>query len=404
VWKGYVGGRDNEAPEVETKVPAAKLTELLEAQARLPEDFHPHPTLEKNFLKNRREMAKGQRPLDWTGAESLAFATLAVEGNRIRMSGQDSTRGTFSQRHAVLHDYLDGHRYFPLKHLSKDQASVEIYNSPLSESGVLGFEYGYSLDTPDGLVLWEAQFGDFVNVAQVIIDQFIASAETKWRRLSGLVLLLPHGFEGMGPEHSSARLERFLSLGADHNIQVMNLTTPAQYFHALRRQVLRKWRKPLVIMTPKSLLRHPAAVSPLDDLAQGQFQQVIPDSQPDRPNVEGVILCSGKIYYELEKERQDLGRQDVALVRMEQLYPLPLDSLKAALAPYRDGTPVYWVQEEPENHGAWRFLLARYGTELFDRLPFSGIYRRCSASPATGSASAHKMEQKELLMQAFGCI
>jgi 2-oxoglutarate dehydrogenase E1 component len=404
VWKGYVGGRDNEAPEVDTSVPKQKLIDLLEAQTRLPEDFHPHPTLDKNFLKNRREMTKGQRPLDWAAAESLAFASLAVEGNRIRMSGQDSTRGTFSQRHAVLHDYQDGHRYFPLKHLSKDQASVEIYNSPLSESGVLGFEYGYSLDTPDGLVLWEAQFGDFVNVAQVIIDQFIASAETKWRRLSGIVLLLPHAFEGMGPEHSSARLERFLSLGADHNIQVVDLTTPAQYFHVLRRQVLRKWRKPLVIMTPKSLLRHPAAVSPLEDLAGGQFQQIIPDSQPNRPNVEGVILCSGKIYYELEKERQDLGRQDVSIVRMEQLYPLPLDALKTALAPYADGTPVYWVQEEPENQGAWRFLLARYGTELFDRLPFSGIYRRCSASPATGSASAHKMEQKELLMQAFGCI
>jgi len=403
VWKGYMGGRDADAPEVETGLDQARLSELLEAQTRLPADFHPHPKAVR-FLESRREMARGERPLDWAAGESLAFASLAEAGYRIRLSGQDSTRGTFSQRHAVLHDYTDGHRYTPLEHLSKSQAPVEILNSPLSEAAVLGFDYGYSLDYPHGLVMWEAQFGDFVNAAQVIIDQFIASAETKWNRLSGIVLLLPHGFEGMGPEHSSARLERFLSLAAECNMQIINPTTPAQYFHALRRQVLRPWRKPLVVMTPKSLLRLPKAVSTLADCAKGHFEKIIADENPERPNVDGVLLCTGKLYYELEKEREDRGRQDVAIVRMEQLYPLPFPQLKAALAPYKDGTPVYWVQEEPENMGAWRFLLARFGGELFDRLPFAGVYRRASPSPATGSASAHKLEQKELLMQAFACI
>jgi len=403
VWKGYVGGRDADVKEVETSVDRAELSRLMESLTHVPSDFHPHPKIER-ILEARREMAHGTKPLDWAAGEALAFATLATAGYRIRMSGQDCTRGTFSQRHAVLHDYQDGHRYTPLQHLAKGQGPVEIFNSPLSEAGVLGFEYGYSLDCPNGLVLWEAQFGDFVNAAQVIIDQFIASAETKWRRLSGLVMLLPHGFEGMGPEHSSARLERFLSLAADCNMQIMNPSTPAQYFHALRRQVVRPWRKPLVVMTPKSLLRHPKAVSPLTDCSSGGFEKVIADDQPDRPHVEGVLLCSGKLYYELAQEREDLGRHDVAIVRMEQLYPLPMEALRKTLSRYKDGTPVYWVQEEPENMGAWRFLLARFGADLFDRWPFSGISRRASPSPATGSASSHRMEQKELLMQAFGCI
>ncbi len=403
VWKDYVGGRDADVKEVETAMDVVRLGELLDSQTRLPADFHPHPKIQR-FLEARREMARGERPLDWAAGEALALASLADAGYRIRLSGQDSARGTFSQRHAVLHDFNDGHRYTPLQHISKGQAPVEILNSPLSEAGVLGFEYGYSLDCPNGLVLWEAQFGDFVNAAQVIVDQFIASAETKWRRLSGLTLLLPHGFEGLGPEHSSARLERFLELAADSNMQIIDPTTPAQYFHALRRQVLRPWRKPLVIMTPKSLLRHPKAISSLDECAAGRFNKVIPDVLENRPGTEGVLLCSGKLYYELEKEREDLGRQDVAIVRLEQLYPPPMEPLTLALARYQDGTPVYWVQEEPENMGAWRYLLARFGGELFDRLPFSGIYRRASPSPATGSASSHRMEQKELLMQAFGCI
>ena len=403
IWRGFLGGRENQVPDVDTGVDRAQLVALLEADARVPADFHPHPKIQK-ILDHRLEMAHGQKPLDWAAGEMLALGSLAIEGHRVRLTGQDSTRGTFSHRHAVLHDHENGQRYESLEHLAEGQAPVEIYNSPLSEIAVLGFEYGYSLDCPDGLVAWEAQFGDFVNVAQVIIDQFISSAETKWRRLSGLVLLLPHGFEGMGPEHSSARLERFLAMSADHNIQVIVPSTPAQFFHAIRRQVVRPWRKPLVVMTPKSLLRHPRAVSTLEDCATGRFQRVILDDNPQRPNVEGVLLCGGKIYYELEKERSDRGRQDVAIVRLEQMYPLPMAELTAALAPYKDGTPVYWVQEEPENMGAWRFLLARFRYELFDRLPFAGIYRRASSSPATGSASSHKLEQKELLMQAFGCI
>ncbi len=403
VWKNYVGGRESEVAEADTTIDREKLAALLEAQTQVPADFGPHPKIHK-LLEARREMAVGKRPLDWAAAEAVALASLAEAGYRVRLSGQDTARGTFSQRHAVLHDFRDGHSYTPLQHLSPGQAPVEIINSPLSEAGVLGFEYGYSLDCPNGLVAWEAQFGDFVNAAQVIVDQFIASAETKWNRLSGIVLLLPHGFEGMGPEHSSARLERFLELASANNMQIIQPTTPAQYFHALRRQVLRLWRKPLVVMTPKSLLRHPQAVSSLEECASGEFQRVIPDVQPDRPNVEGVLLCSGKLYYELDREREERARADVAIVRLEQFYPVPMEQLRAALAPYRDGTPVYWVQEEPENMGAWRFLLARFGGELFDRLPFSSVFRRASPSPATGSASSHKMEQKELLMQAFGCI
>jgi 2-oxoglutarate dehydrogenase E1 component len=259
------------------------------------------------------------------------------------------------------------------------------------------------LDCPDGLVLWEAQFGDFVNAAQVIIDQFIVSAEDKWRRLSGIVLLLPHGFEGMGPEHSSARMERFLQLAAKDNIQVANLSTPAQYFHCLRRQVLRVWRKPLVLMMPKSLLRHPKCISSLEDLAHGRFQRVIPDVAPEgRTSVDRVLLCSGKIYYELDQKRQELKKHNVAIVRVEQLYPLPKEPLKTALADYRDGTPVFWVQEEPENMGAWRFLKVHLGERLFDRFPFAGIHRQSAASPATGSASSHKLEQEKILNDALG--
>jgi 2-oxoglutarate dehydrogenase E1 component len=303
----------------------------------------------------------------------------------------------------VLHDYQDGRRYTPLEHLSPKQGPVDIQNSPLSEIATMGFEYGYSLDWPDGLIAWEAQFGDFCNVAQVIVDQFIASAEDKWRRLSGLVLLLPHGFEGQGPEHSSARLERFLSLGAEDNLQVVYPTTPAQYFHVLRRQVLRRWRKPLVIMTPKSLLRHPLAVSTLDELATGSFQRVLPDSGPEaEPNtVSRIILCTGKIYYELLKYRHDAGRNDMPILRLEQLYPLNTALLESALAGYPEGTPVFWVQEEPENMGAWRYLKVLFGDRLFGRFPFSGLYRAASASPATGSQNSHKIEQERLLEAAF---
>lgn len=400
-WSFYIGGREREAADVDTGFKKEELSALLEAQTHLPDDFHPHPKVER-IIESRREMAAGTKPLDWSAGENLAFATLSVGGLRVRLTGQDCERGTFSHRHAVLHDTEDGHEYMPLAHLAPDQAPMEIVNSPLSEAGVLGFEYGYSLDCPDGLVMWEAQFGDFVNAAQVVIDQFIVSAEDKWNRLSGIVMLLPHGFEGQGPEHSSARLERFLLMCAKDNMQVANLTTPAQVFHCLRRQVLRVWRKPLVIMTPKSLLRHPQCVSSLDDLATGSFQRVIGDPLLDgkRP-IERVLLCSGKIYYELAQKRAELKREDVGIVRVEQLYPLPKEALRTALANVPDGTQMYWVQEEPENMGAWRFFRAHFGQKLLDRWPVSGVYRQSAASPATGSASSHRLEQAKLLAAAF---
>jgi 2-oxoglutarate dehydrogenase E1 component len=402
IWTGYVGGSEADVPRIESGLDDASARRLLARLAEVPEGFHVHPKLER-FLQARRDMAAGERPLDWASAEALAFASLAVEGHRVRLSGQDSERGTFSQRHAVLHDVDDGRRWMPLGHLDPDQAPVEIVNSPLSESGVLGFEYGYSLDYPEALVLWEAQFGDFINAAQVIVDQFLASAEDKWRRLSGLALLLPHGFEGQGPEHSSARLERFLLLAADENLQIVNLSTPAQYFHALRRQVLRRWRKPLVVMTPKSLLRHPRCVSPLKEATHGGFQRMIGDVRPsaDPRGVRRVLMCSGKLYYELAERRERDGRDDVALVRLEQFYPLCLPDLEQLLAPYPQQVPVVWVQEEPENMGAWRFLQARFCKGLPSGHVLLGLHRRDSASPATGSAASHRLEQEEILSRAF---
>ncbi len=401
LWSHYYGGPEHQAEDVDTFVDQPRLEQLLQRLTHLPTSFTPHRKIAK-WLGNRAEMAQGHTPLDWSAAEALALATLATEGHRVRMTGQDSHRGTFSHRHAVLHDFENGDTYMPLGHLTPDQAPVEIINSPLSEVAVLGFEYGYSLDCPDGLTIWEAQFGDFCNVAQMIIDQFIASAEDKWGRLSGLVLLLPHGFEGMGPEHSSARLERFLSLAAEDNMQIVNPTTPAQYFHCLRRQVVRRWRKPLITMTPKSLLRHPKVQSPLEDLAAGRFQRILPDVDGTNRNVTRVLLCSGKIYYELEQRREASGRSDVAILRLEQLYPLDDENVRRHLEPYPAETPVFWVQEEPENMGAWHFLLVRYGQRLLGRHPFAGIARAPSASPATGSASSHKLEQEHILSEAFG--
>jgi 2-oxoglutarate dehydrogenase E1 component len=400
-WKNYFGGPEP-ADEPIANVEKSKLADLLEAQTRLPADFHPHPKIQR-VLEARQKMARSEQALDWAAAESLAFATLATSGVRVRLSGEDSGRGTFSHRHAVLHDFEDGHLYTPLQHLAPDQAPVDIWNSPLSETGVLGFDYGYSLDCPGGLILWEAQFGDFVNAAQVIIDQFLVSAEKKWDHLSGLVLLLPHGLEGQGPEHSSARPERFLRQAAEDNIQVAYPTTPAQYYHLLRRQALRRWRKPLVVLTPKSLLRHPKSVSPLDELANGQFQRIIPDEPPDAAaKIQRVLLCSGKIYFELLEQREKLKRNDVAILRVEQLYPLSDEVLQSALAKYADGTPVFWVQEEPANMGAWYDFRVRFGERLCGRWPFAGVSRPASASPASGSANAHKREQAAVLAQAFG--
>jgi 2-oxoglutarate dehydrogenase E1 component len=394
------GGAEPAGEEIKTGVEREKLKVLLRSLSKVPNGFHLHPKLKK-LLHSREQMAAGEMPLDWAAAEALALASLAQEGVRIRMSGQDSERGTFSHRHAVLHDYESGEKYFSLQHVSPGQAPVEIINSPLSETGVLGFEYGYSLDCPKALVLWEAQFGDFWNVAQPIVDQFIASGEDKWQQLSGLVLLLPHGFEGAGPEHSSARLERFLWLAAEDNIQVVNPTTPAQLFHCLRRQALRPWRKPLAAMTPKSLLRHEKVVSSLDDLAHGRFQSVLPDTQASTNAVKRVLLCSGKVYYDLAEHREQNKRNDVAIVRVEQLYPLKHELLQRALDPYADGTPVFWVQEEPANMGAWNFMRIHFGEILFGKFPFTGVARAVSATPATGSAKRHKQEQAEIIHRAF---
>lgn len=402
LWAGYRGGPESEAEELHTGVERERLAKVLEGLTVVPPSFQVHPKIAR-MLEARVEMARGRRPLDWAAAEAAAFATLALDGYRVRLSGQDAERGTFSHRHLVLHDVETGESYQPIAHLSPGQAPVDVYNSPLSEAGVLGFDYGYSLDWPDGLVMWEAQFGDFSNSAQVIIDQFIVSAEDKWRRLSGLTLLLPHGFEGMGPEHSSARLERFLQLAGEDNIQIAVPTTPAQCFHLLRRQTMRRWRKPLVVMTPKSLLRHPKVVSPLEEFETGTFQRVLADPWPQLgEKIERVLLCSGKIYYDLESQREALGRHDVMIVRVEQLYPFPHEPLRAALGRVAEGTPVYWVQDEPENMGAWRYLRVLFLERLFGRYPFAGIHRHESASPATGSASSHKLEQTQLLTHAFG--
>jgi 2-oxoglutarate dehydrogenase E1 component len=400
VWGRYKGGFDRDVEDVDTAAPRERLVACLEALARTPEDFQPHPKIQR-ILEQRLEMARGERLLDWAAGEALALATLAVEGYRVRLSGQDSGRGTFSHRHAILHDYRDGRPYESLQHVAPGQAPVEIVNSPLSEAGVLGFEYGYSWAWPDGLVLWEAQFGDFCNAGQVIVDQFLASAEDKWGTLSGLTLLLPHGFEGLGPEHSSARLERFLLLAAENNIQIVNPTTPAQMFHVLRRQVLRPWRKPLVVMTPKSLLRNPVVVSPLEELASGRFERVLGDPEANPEKTERILLCSGKIYYDLVQYRQEKKREDVAIVRLEQLYPIWEDRLGDALSRCSPSAPLFWVQEEPENMGAWRYIRTRFGERLLGRWPLKAVTREPSASPATGSPNAHKMEQQELLRQAF---
>jgi 2-oxoglutarate dehydrogenase E1 component len=398
LWSTYHGGPDETIDEVDTNVPRAKLVSLIERLSELPAGFSAHPKVRDNVILARKKAVLEDKPFDWGTAEHLAFASLLAGGTNIRLSGQDARRGTFAHRHAALHDTVTGSRYCPLAEIGPGR--FEVYDSPLSEAGVLGFEYGYSLDTPDGLVLWEAQFGDFLNGAQVIVDQFIVSAEDKWLRLSGLVLLLPHGYEGQGPEHSSARVERFLQMCAQDNIQVCNLTTPAQLFHALRRQVLRPWRKPLVVFTPKSLLRAKDATSTLADLSKGGFQRVIPDASVDPRSVKRVLLCSGKVYYDLVAARKARGREDVAIVRLEQLYPMN-ETLIEALSPYADGTKLVWVQEEPRNMGPWYFLNANLRQKIGDRLPLSVVSRPADASPATGSKASHDLEQKRLIEEAF---
>ncbi len=400
LWQSYRGGPDSECPEADTAVSRERLLALADKLIETPDDFNVHAKA-KRFLKERRERAIGEKPLDWGTAEILAYATLLEEGTRVRLSGQDVRRGTFSHRHAVLFDSITGRRYMPLMHVGEELSKIEVWDSPLSEAGVLGFEYGYSLDSPDALVIWEAQFGDFANTAQVIIDQFLSSSEDKWHRLSGLTLLLPHGFEGQGPEHSSARLERFLALCAEDNMQVANLTTPAQVFHCLRRQVLRPYRKPLVIMSPKSLLRHPDATSTIDDLTQGGFKRIIPDLSVDPANVRRIILCTGKVYYDLLAARTRQKRDDVALIRLEQLYPLRPSEIQDVLAPFKSGTDLVWTQEEPWNSGGWYHINARLPAILQGRFVIRCVSRAESASPATGSNAAHKLEQERLVQEAL---
>ncbi len=401
LWSHYKGGPDASVPDAKTAVPLEKLRDLLLRSTALPANFTAHEKVAA-LLQTRRKLAEagGEAvPFDWGTGEHLAIAALLDEGTSVRFSGQDVRRGTFSHRHAGLVDVKTGARLSPAAQVAKGKARFEIYDSPLSEAGVVGFDYGFSLDAPDWLVCWEAQFGDFVNGAQVLIDQFICSAEDKWGRLSGLTMLLPHGFEGQGPEHSSARLERFLQLCAEDNIQVCNLSTPAQYFHALRRQILRPLRKPLVIMTPKSLLRHKGAVSTLTDLSDGHFQRVIGDPTIDTQKARKVLLCSGKVYFDLLAAREARKLDNVAIIRVEQLYPLPETELQHQLALYREGTPLVWVQEEPFNMGAWYFLRARWPAAL--RKLSDCVARPESASPATGSHSSHKYEQTLLCDQAL---
>lgn len=401
LWLAYRGGKDRSIPDVPTAVEQSKLEDYLLKLGSIPESFVIHPKLKRLVLEKRQHAARGEAPLDWGTAENLAYASLLAEGAPIRLTGQDVGRGTFSHRHAVLHDHDTDELYIPLNSVSKGQARFQVWNSPLTETAVLGYEFGFSLDAPDTLVLWEAQFGDFANVAQMVFDQFISSSEDKWEKLNHLVMLLPHGFEGQGPEHSSARLERFLQTAAEDNICVANLTTPAQLFHILRRQILRPLRKPLVIMSPKSLLRHHACVSPLSDFSSGAFHRVLPDNVVDPTKVKRILLCSGKIYYDLAAYRHDRCREDVAVVRVEQLYPFPDDNLRTALSIYARGTPVLWVQEEPANMGAQGYMRLHFGESLYDRFPFLSISRPESASPATGSSASHRIEQDGIIEQAF---
>ena len=400
-WETYTDGLISD--EVATGVPRERLEALLTAANAVPAGFTPHAKV-KRLVAQRLDVARGERPVDWAMGEQAAFASLVAEGFRVRLAGQDSGRGTFSQRHAVWSDVRTGAEHYPLQHIAPDQARCDVIDSSLSEFAVLGFEYGYSLDTPDGLVLWEAQFGDFVNGAQVILDQFITSAEQKWGRLSGLVMLLPHGFEGQGPEHSSARLERFLLQCAQDNIQVANCSTPANYFHILRRQVVRHVRKPLVLMTPKSLLRHAACVSSLDDLATGGFQRVIPDpSAPSARSTRKVILCSGHVYYDLRAamDADPAAAKGIALHRVELLYPFPGPEVVALLKGVPAKAEVLWVQEEPRNMGAWPAV----HEWLRDALPAGRtlryVGRPAAASPATGSHSQHKREVDAYLADAL---
>jgi len=396
-WTGYEVGRWNRSLEVDTGVDAGRLAWVADRIASYPKDFAIHPKV-KRLLDQRRAIGQGEQPLDYGTAEGLAFGTLLTEGIPVRLAGEDSRRGTFNQRHAVFFDTRTERPYIPLEHLSENQARFEVYNSPLSEAAGLSFEYGYSRDYPETLTLWEAQFGDFANGAQVVIDQFIVAGQDKWALPSGLVLLLPHGYEGQGPEHSSARIERYLQLTARDNIQVCQPSTAAQYFHLLRRQALRRWRKPLVVFTPKSMLRHPDAVSPLADLTLPRFLSVVPDSETD--GAKRVLVATGKIGHELRRERKRRQDHSTAILLLDQLYPFPEADLAEQLALHPQVREIVWVQEEPANMGALHHVLPRL-RQMAPDCAVRSVKRSASPSPATGSAKAHELEQRAILELAF---
>ncbi len=399
-WTPYLAG--DSATPVATGVALETIRQLWEKIGDLPQGFELHPSVAK-IMSNRRKMAAGALSIDWGFAETMAYATLVNEGHGIRLSGQDSGRGTFFHRHAVIHNQKDGETYVPLRHLSDAQANFLVINSLLSEEAVLAFEYGYATTDPRTLVIWEAQFGDFANNAQVVIDQFISAGEQKWARLCNLVLFLPHGFEGQGPEHSSARLERYLQLCAQHNMQVCVPTTSAQIFHLLRRQMLQSCRKPLIIMTPKSLLRHRLAMNTLDDLSEGRFQRVIPEVDSlDERNVKRVVLCSGKVYYELLEKRRNTERQDVAIIRMEQLYPFPKEELQKELERYAVAEYYIWCQEEPKNQGAWYNSQHHVRAILKNGSYLEYVGRPMSAAPAVGYPTLHHQQLRALVEEALG--
>ena len=395
-WDRYHGGRWRAEYDVPTGVSKEEVEALTGTLTTAPESFHVHKKIQA-LLQQRAEMGQGKRPLDYGMAEALAFASLVKAGVPVRFSGQDSRRGTFNQRHAVLIDVEDASEYMPLEHIAPDQGRFEIYDSMLSELAVLGFEYGYSRDFPETLVCWEAQFGDFANGAQIIVDQFITAGEDKWGLLSGVVMLLPHGYEGQGPEHSSARFERYLQLCGEDNIQVCQPSTAAQYFHMLRRQALMPWRKPLIVMTPKSMLRHKDSSSTVEDLGAERFQKVVGDR--DVADARRVILCTGKIGHELKREREKRQDKATAVVFLDQLYPFPEKELAAEFERHPNVRDVVWVQEEPANMGALFFVQPRI--ERLLRRPIRSVKRSASGSPATGSSKAHAMEQQTLLTFAF---
>ena len=379
----------------ETGVSAEQLEKVAKALVKVPEGFRPIKQIEK-ALKQRNEMFFKTKELNWGAAELLAYGSLLLEGKVVRLSGQDVERGTFSHRHAVLHDAKTNEAYNSLNHIEGTTEKFRVYNSLLSEYGAMGFEFGYAMANPHALVIWEAQFGDFANGAQTMIDQFVTPSETKWQRMNGLVLLLPHGYEGQGPEHSNARPERFLQLSAEYNIVVANVTEPSNFFHLLRRQLIWPFRKPLVVMSPKSLLRHPRVVSPMEELTKGRFREVLPDTFADKKQVKRVLLCTGKVYYDLLERQETEKRKDVAIIRVEQLHPFPEKQIEAQLAEYGSDVEVYWVQEEPKNMGYWAFILRTYESR---RLMV--IARKESASPATGYHKVHGKEQESIVNKAF---